>query len=89
MVPQPDFSRLQRAVEEMPTFVRDALTEAELMGTYRLRPAYQQNDYLSWIRRAKRPETKQRRLAQMLEELRVGDVYMNMAWKPRGTPPVS
>lgn len=88
-MPQPDFSRLERAIEEMPAFVRDVLTEAELIDIYKLRPAYQQNDYLSWIRRAKRPETKQRRLAQMLDELRAGDVYMNMAWKPKRTPPLS
>ncbi len=89
MMPQPDFSRLERVVEAMPPFVRDALTEAELLDTYRRRPAYQQNDYLSWIRRAKRLETKQKRLAQMLDELRMGDVYMNMAWRPRRTSPLS
>ena len=46
------------------------------MDAYRGRPAYQQNDYLAWIARAKRPETKEKRLAQMLEELeRGGCVY--------------
>ena len=49
---------------------------------FRSRPPYQQNDYLGWINRAKRPETKEKRLNQMLDELARGDVYMKMAYKP-------
>ena len=56
------------------------------MVAYRARPDYQQNDYLGWIRRAKRPTTKERRLRQMLEELERGDVYMKMDWRPGRTP---
>jgi hypothetical protein len=37
----------------MPSFVRKALTENGVMEAYRLRPAYQRNDYLGWIARAK------------------------------------
>ena len=39
------------------------------MDAYRARPPYQQNDYIGWISRAKKDETKQKRLAQMLENL--------------------
>jgi uncharacterized protein YdeI (YjbR/CyaY-like superfamily) len=53
-----------------------------LMDAYRARPAYQQNDYLGWIERAKRPETKEKRLNQMLDELEKGGVYMRMKWQP-------
>ena len=53
------------------------------MAAYRARPPYQRNDYLGWIDRAKRPETKARRLQQMLDELEQGDVYMKMAWRSR------
>lgn len=67
----------------MPEFVRDALLARRLMDAYRARPACQQNDYLSWIRRARRPETREKRLNQMLDELEKGDVYMKMAWKPK------
>ncbi|MFZ5921299.1 MAG: YdeI/OmpD-associated family protein [Chloroflexota bacterium] len=67
----------------MPEFVRDALLARRLMDAYRARPAYQQNDYLGWIRRARRPETREKRLNQMLDELEKGDVYMKMAWKPK------
>ena len=49
------------------------------MAAYLARPAYQQNDYLGWIARAKRPETEAQRLAQMLDELEQGGVYMKMA----------
>ncbi len=64
----------------MPGFVRDALDEEGLREAYDARPPYQRNDYLGWIGRAKREETRQRRLAQMLDELRRGDLYMKMAW---------
>ena len=74
-----DFSRLSRPRKEMPAFVESALREQGLMEDYRARPAYQQNDYLSWIIRAKRPETRQKRLYQMIEELREGGIYMKMA----------
>jgi len=63
----------------MPDDIRRVLEDEELMADYRARPAYQQNDYLSWIGRAKRPETRQKRLLQMLQELRQGGVYMGMA----------
>lgn len=66
----------------MPDFVRDALGERGLMGAYRERPAYQQNDYIGWINRAKRQETKARRLRQMLDELEAGGVYMKMRHSP-------
>ncbi|MBN2416322.1 YdeI/OmpD-associated family protein [bacterium] len=63
----------------MPDFVREALEERGLMDDYLARPAYQQNDYLGWISRAKRPETQRKRLDRMLAELEEGGVYMKMA----------
>ena len=62
----------------MPTFVKEALIERGLMDDYGNRPAYQQNDYLAWINRAKRQDTKNKRLEQMLNELDLGGVYMKM-----------
>ena len=62
--------RGRRPRHPMPAFVREALIESDLMGLYRERPPYQQNDYVGWIAGAKREETKQKRLAQMLDELR-------------------
>ncbi len=53
------------------------------MDAYRARPDYQQNDYIGWITRAKREETQQRRLQQMLDELRRGDTYMKMTYRPK------
>jgi len=66
----------------MPAFIRFALTRNRLMSAYRARPAYQQNDYIGWIVGAKREQTGKRRLTQMLEELKQGDVYMNMTYRP-------
>jgi len=76
-------SRLKRPRYEMPEFVRNALLERGLMEAYRSRPPYQQNDYIGWITRAKRQETKEKRLAQMLDELERGDKYMKMDYRPR------
>ncbi len=73
-----DFSKLKRPRYPMPDFVRQALDEKGLMEAYRKRPAYQQNDYVGWINRAKRQETKEKRLRQMLDELEKGGVYMKM-----------
>jgi len=78
-----DFSTLSRPIHPMPDFVLEALTERELLSAYRGRPPYQQNDYIGWINRAKRPETKQKRLNQMLYELERGDLYMKMTYKPQ------
>ena len=77
-----DTSRLKRPLNPMPTFVREALERNDLMQAYMNRPPYQRNDYLGWINRAKQPATKQKRLDQMLAELRRGDRYMNMTHRP-------
>ena len=78
---------MRRPRYPMPDFVRDALNDSGLTDAYRARPPYQQNDYVGWISRAKREDTRQRRLAQMLEELKKGDVYMKMAYRPSGRKP--
>ena len=69
----------------MPHYVEDALAASGLTDAYRARPPYQQNDYIGWIIHAKRPETRQKRIKQMLDELEAGDVYMKMAWRRRST----
>lgn len=71
-------SKLKRPRQLMADDVAAALESRQLLSQYQQRPAYQQNDYLSWIERAKRPETRQKRLAQMLDELAEGGIYMNM-----------
>ena len=77
------FSRLKRPRYPMPGFIRPALLACGLMDAYRARPAYQQNDYIGWITRAKREATIQKRLAQMLYELEAGDLYMKMTCSPK------
>jgi uncharacterized protein YdeI (YjbR/CyaY-like superfamily) len=73
-----DISRMKRPIHEMPEDVRAGLEGRRLVGVYRQRPAYQQNDYIGWIARAKLPATRAKRLAQMLDELERGGVYMHM-----------
>jgi uncharacterized protein YdeI (YjbR/CyaY-like superfamily) len=76
----PSSVRLKRPLNPMPDFVREALDKRGMMQQFRSRPPYQQNDYIGWILRAKRTETQQKRLDQMLDELEQGDKYMKMAY---------
>jgi uncharacterized protein YdeI (YjbR/CyaY-like superfamily) len=66
----------------MPEDVLEALTERGLHNAYSERPYYQRNDYLGWIGRAKRQETRRRRIDQMLDELEIGGIYMGMDHPP-------
>ncbi len=75
-----DSGNLSRSIQEMPDFVLASLREYGLEILYNQRPPYQRNDYLSWITRAVRGPTKQKRLSQMLDELQAGGVYMGMKW---------
>lgn len=73
---------LKRPRYPMPAFVKQALENHQLMSAYKARPDYQQNDYIGWIAHAKKEETRQKRLQQMLDELKAGDAYMKMAYRP-------
>lgn len=74
---------VSRARYPMPDDVKQALQQEELTAQYEVRPPYQRNDYIGWITRAKRPETRQKRLYQMLQELRTGDAYMGMPYSAK------
>ena len=80
------FSNLKRPRYPLPDFVKVSLIQHGLLKAYQERPAYQQNDYIGWIMRAKRQETVEKRLAQMLDELERGDKYMKMSYDPKGRP---
>ncbi|MHA1560459.1 MAG: YdeI/OmpD-associated family protein [Alphaproteobacteria bacterium] len=75
---------MRRSRYPMPADVAEALEEGGLMEAYTARPDYQRNDYVGWISRAKRVETREKRLRQMLDELAKGEIYMKMAWRPHG-----
>jgi uncharacterized protein YdeI (YjbR/CyaY-like superfamily) len=74
---------LKRDINPMPKHIRALLIKRGLMELYKARPPYHQNDYLGWISRAKIESTKQKRIQQMVEELKQGDRYMNMRWSAR------
>lgn len=63
-------------------FVRQALAKYNLLEAYKARPPYQRNDYLGWIHRAVREETKRKRLGIMIAELKKGSGYMGLKWLP-------
>ena len=73
---------LKRAQNPMPDDIAARLDATGLRAAYDARPPYQRNDYLGWIARAKRPETREKRIAQMEDELAGGRLYMKMIWKP-------
>ena len=78
----PQKNSLIRPLHAIPDDVRKALEENDLIKAYDERPAYQRNDYIGWILRAKRSETREKRIRQMLIELKEGGVYMNMPHPP-------
>nr|WP_255647720.1 YdeI/OmpD-associated family protein [Ensifer sp. IC4062] len=67
----------------MPDDIAARLHDSGLQAAYTARPAYQRNDYLAWIARAKRDQTREKRIAQMLAELAAGDAYMRMPYRNR------
>ena len=71
-----------RPAQKMPDDIQQTLRERHLSDAYDVRPFYQRNDYLAWIGRAKRPETRQARIDQMLNELEQGGIYMKMEHPP-------
>ena len=77
-----DSSRLKRPLQPMPDDIARLLKQRGLLADYEARPAYQRNDYLGWIARARGDETRNQRIKQMLDELERGGVYMNMVHKP-------
>jgi uncharacterized protein YdeI (YjbR/CyaY-like superfamily) len=80
-------STLKRPVYPMPAFIAEALREHKVLEAYEARPPYQRNDYVGWITRAKLEGTKQKRLHQMLAELKGGTLYMNMQYNPKKREP--
>lgn len=62
----------------MPDYVEQALNAEGLRHLFNQRPWYQRNGCLGWIDRAKREDTRMRRLQQTPDELRAGDVYMKV-----------
>lgn len=80
--PRDKNGRLKRKPVEMPDDVKRALEREGLRADFDHRPASQRNDYLAWITRAELRLTREKRLAQMLDELRKGGVYMRMDHPP-------
>ena len=72
----------RRPTHEMPDDVAAALATAKVQRQYDERPHYQQNDYLGWIVQAKRADTRQKRIDQVIKELATGGLYMGMEHPP-------
>jgi uncharacterized protein YdeI (YjbR/CyaY-like superfamily) len=72
----------KRPTYSMPADVRSALSNGGVAAAYKARPRYQQNDYIGWIARSKLPATRDKRIRQMVAELKKGGVYMGMEHGP-------
>ena len=72
----------KRPVQSVPDDVRAELDETGLLELYEERPFYQRNDYLAWIGRAVKLDTRRKRIEQMLDELAHGGIYMGMDHPP-------
>jgi uncharacterized protein YdeI (YjbR/CyaY-like superfamily) len=79
-------TKLKRDIHPMPGHIRQTLKKEGLWEAYKGRPAYQQNDYVGWISQAKQEATKEKRLKQMVGELKKGGVYMRMKWNGKKPP---
>lgn len=66
------------SLEQYPQFVHEALQQHDLCSAFKVRPKYQQINYLKWINSAQKSEVKIERLKQMLSELKNGDTYLNL-----------
>lgn len=80
MATSPGTEKLKRDLRPMPDDIAARLKDEGVTAAYEARPAYQRNDYLGWIARAKRDETREKRIRQMLDELKAGDAYMRMKY---------
>jgi len=71
-------ANLTRKIHPLPSFIDEILRQNNVVTEYKSRPAYQKNDYIGWIMRAKREETQLARIEQMIMELKAGNKYMKM-----------
>lgn len=56
----------------IPKDLREAISLADLLTQFKDRPYYQRKDYVGWIEDAKLPETRERRIRRVIEELQKG-----------------
>ncbi len=71
-------TNLKREIYPLPEDIHQLLKETQVLEAYKNRPDFQKNDYIGWIGRAKRKETREKRIEQMITELKGGKKYMNM-----------
>lgn len=80
-ISETEAKKLKRPVNPMPEDIEKTLKKRNLITAYKRRPAYQKNDYIGWITKAKTKVTRNKRVRQMLGELAIGSKYMKMDWK--------
>lgn len=72
-----------RSQKPLSDCLKARLIQEGQLENYNTRPRYQRTDYISWIEKAVRTETREKRISQMIEELRNGDAYMGMVYNAK------
>lgn len=62
----------------IPSFIKKILEKEKLLEKYQAQIYSYRKGYIRWVEEAKHEETKQKRIAIMLKELREGKYYMGM-----------
>ncbi len=71
---------LKKPVLKLSDRIKNRLLTENVLKEYEERPFYQRNDYIHWIESAKREETFEKRIQQMIDELKDGNTYMKMEY---------
>lgn len=66
----------------LPLYIKKALQQSKLLDAFEKQIYTYRKGYVHWIEQAKQEETKQRRIAQMLREVKSGKEYMGMQRAP-------
>ncbi len=74
---------MNRSANPMPEFVRKALESHGLRDRYSNALGTSATTILAGLTEQSVKTPNKKRLTQMLDELKSGDVYMKMAWRPR------
>lgn len=59
----------------VPDYFRDVLTKHQLLDKYQALPFYQRKEWVQWVKHAKKPETREKRIEKALDSIAKG-VYM-------------
>ena len=69
----------------LPADVRHALVGHGVLGAFKERSPYQQDDHIARVNRARVVESRVARVMELVAELQHGDPFMRTAWRARAS----